>query len=106
MLTPISFVGAALRKRSFVSAYAQAMWYMVGFQLGAGAFFIYTLYRQKEVNIQKCIDGLKGTNLSAAELRNTCIVATRTWKIVYIIVFVIALFLHGCESSSRLLSLY
>lgn len=82
-----------------MSAYAQAMWYMVGFQLGAGAFFIYTLYRQKEVNIQKCIDELKATNPNTnVDLRQACEVATTAWKIGYIIVFVVTLLLHGCTS--------
>ncbi|KAJ1303785.1 hypothetical protein OPQ81_008208 [Rhizoctonia solani] len=96
ILSIFGFIGAAIRKRSFVSAYAQALWYMVGFQLASGAFFIYTLYRQKEVNIQKCIDDLKATNPSANfDYRKACSIATTTWKVVYIVVFVISLLLHG-----------
>ncbi|CAE6514606.1 unnamed protein product [Rhizoctonia solani] len=96
VLSIFGFIGATLRKRSFVSAYAQALWYMVGFQLASGAFFIYTLYRQKEVNIQKCIDELSATNpLADLDFRKTCSVATTTWKVIYIILFVISLLLHG-----------
>ncbi|CAE6377838.1 unnamed protein product [Rhizoctonia solani] len=96
VLSIFGFIGAAIRKRSFVSAYAQALWYMVGFQLASGAFFIYTLYRQKEVTIQKCMDELKATNPPAdLDLRKACSVASTTWKIMYIIIFVISLLLHG-----------
>ncbi|CAE6497591.1 unnamed protein product [Rhizoctonia solani] len=95
VLSIFGFIGAAIRKRSFVSAYAQALWYMVGFQLASGAFFIYTLYRQKEVNIQKCIDELKANNPPDVDLRKACSIATTTWKVIYIVVFVISLLLHG-----------
>jgi hypothetical protein len=108
MLTSHSFIGAAIRKRSFVSAYAQALWYMVGFQLGSGAFFIYTLYRQKEVNIQKCITELQAQNVTSVDnLRSACEIATTAWKVGYIVTFVITLLLHGCESVYHLyLALY
>ncbi|KAH7334082.1 hypothetical protein B0J17DRAFT_602700 [Rhizoctonia solani] len=96
ILSIFGFLGAVLRKRSFVSAYAQALWYMVGFQLASGAFFIYTLYRQKEANIQKCMDEVKANNPPGdIDLRKVCSVATTTWKVVYIVVFVISLLLHG-----------
>ncbi|KAG8710752.1 hypothetical protein FRC08_016762 [Ceratobasidium sp. 394] len=96
-LSILGFIGAITRKRSLVSAYAQALWYMVGFQLASGAFFIYTLYRQNDENIQKCIDEVKaeGTGLTDKQIASACQVATKAWKIGYIIVFAVTLLVHG-----------
>ncbi|KAF8699640.1 hypothetical protein RHS03_07117, partial [Rhizoctonia solani] len=96
ILSMFGFIGAVTRKRSFVSAYAQALWYMLGFQLASGAFFIYTLYRQKKVHIDQCVDELKANNPPAnVDLVKLCTIATRTWKIIYIVVFAFSLLLHG-----------
>ncbi|CCO34389.1 hypothetical protein RSOLAG1IB_06031 [Rhizoctonia solani AG-1 IB] len=96
ILSMFGFIGAVIRKRSFVSAYAQALWYMLGFQLASGAFFIYTLYRQKKVHIDQCVKELKENNPPAdVDLVKLCTIATRTWKIIYIVVFAVSLLLHG-----------
>ncbi|KAG8737700.1 hypothetical protein FRC10_007925 [Ceratobasidium sp. 414] len=96
-LSILGFIGAITRKRGLVSTYALALWYMVGFQLAAGAFFIYTLYRQNDENIKKCIDAVKasGTSLTDDEISRTCQVATKAWKIGYIAVFAVTLLVHG-----------
>ena len=95
-LSILGFIGAIIRKRSLVSAYAQALWYMVGFQLGAGAFFIYTLYRQKDSNIEKCMTEVRASNPSVDfDVRQACEIATKAMKIGYICVFVFTLLLHG-----------
>ncbi|QRV80983.1 tetraspanin family protein [Ceratobasidium sp. AG-Ba] len=98
-LSILGFIGAITRRYSFVSAYAQALWYMVGFQLASGAFFIYTLYRQNDANIQKCITEVKADpvsqNLTPEEISRACQVATKAWKIGYIIVFIVTLLVHG-----------
>jgi len=70
---------------------------MVGFQLASGAFFIYTLYRQNDANVQKCVYEVKASNsnMSAEDVRKACEVATKAWKIGYIVVFVFTLLVHG-----------
>ncbi|KAG8712105.1 hypothetical protein FRC12_006029 [Ceratobasidium sp. 428] len=97
-LSILGFIGAITRKRGLVLAYAQALWYMVGFQLASGAFFIYTLYRQNDENIQKCITEIKADSsikLSDNDIAKACQVATKAWKIGYIVVFVVTLLVHG-----------
>lgn len=94
-LSVLGLIGSITRRRSLVSAYAQALWYMVGFQLASGAFFIYTLYRQNDANIQKCINEVKADNPNTPHVEDICRVATKAWKIGYIVVFIVTLLIHG-----------
>ena len=46
MLAFHSLIGVIIKKKGFVSAYSSMVWIHLGFNVGTGAYFLYTLFHK------------------------------------------------------------
>jgi len=58
IISLFGFIGTINKRQSYVSLYNTLVWYHLGFSIGTGAYFIYTLFHKVgEEDVNNCISG-------------------------------------------------
>jgi len=102
IISLFGFLGAIKKRRSYVSLYSTLVWYHLGFSIGSGVFFIYTLFHKVgDEDVNNCISD--NTSLSEQDDCRTQFHVSRAFTIAgYIIFWLIELW--GCLIVSHYVS--
>jgi len=78
------------RKRNFVAIYASAMWWFLGIEIAAGAFFMYAIFKDRKDIAQDCTE--------QTQEEGACKTATKFVIGIYVASFVVQWLIHLCTS--------